>query len=580
MVQTGPSTVLEDSEYAMSNDVLFQARQNRLLARVRVVLALFSTAAIYVDPDRPGFRDDLSFYVLEAYLAASVGILLVTRYWRGGYGQVFRPTFALDFLAFAAVLYLSYGSTGSPFFLLFVFMILSATLQWGWRGAAALTAVVMAVFIPTGLALYPQTTGTSVDVARFTVRVGSMLSLAGLMIAFGRHEERIERDMLRLFGPRLRPVTSDTPPIEACLEHATTVFGLKHGLFVWGDPEEPKLTVAQLADGRLTEWDWPVVRGAPPAALDPIDEPFVFDPQGPSAFSIQGEAQMTPVPRQVLDNPILHGLATGRALVLPVKASSFAGWVVLVDPPELARESLFLGSTVAAQLSVAVEAWRSLMVWRDAAAADARVRLAQDLHDGILQFLAGTALQLEALAHDVDPAQGPHKDRIARLQDDLRTEQRQLRELIGALGPRAHQKPPAWVDLAAEMEGLAAMLRRQWSAEVAVDLDPSYRRLPARLAFELLQIIREAVSNAVRHGRAGTISINGGKAAETLALTIKDDGKGMPLMGDFDMDELNRLGLGPRSLRARIAQLGGTLLVSSTPQGSTLNITLPGASAA
>ena len=115
---------------------------------------------------------------------------------------------------------------------------------------------------------------------------------------------------------------------------------------------------------------------------------------------------------------------------------------------------------------------------------------------------------------------------------------------------------------------------------MAVELEPGYRRLPARLAFELLQIIREAVSNAVRHGRAGTINIHGGQAGETLALTIKDDGKGMPLMGDFDMDELNRLGLGPRSLRARIAQLGGTLLVSSTPAGSTLRITLPNLGAA
>jgi signal transduction histidine kinase len=561
----------------MSTDVLFKARQNRLLAGVRVVLAAFSTAAVYVDPDRPGIRDDLTFYLLEAYLLASVGVLLITRYWRGGYGKVFWPAFALDFLVFATVLYLSYGTTGSPFFLLFVFLILSATLQWGWRGAAILTGVVLAVFIPTGLALYPRATGTAVDIARFTVRVGSLLSLGGLMIAFGRHEERIERDMLRLFGPRLRPVTSDTPPIEACLEHATTVFGLKRGLFVWGDPEEPKLTVAQLAEGRLTEWTWPVAGGAAPAALDPIEEPFVFDPQGPTGFSIQGEAQMARVPRAILDKPILHGLATERALILPVKASSFMGWVILVDPPYLTRESLFLGSTVAAQLSVAVEAWRSLMVWRDAAAADARVRLAQDLHDGILQFLAGTALQLEALVRDIDPAHALQKERIVRLQDDLRTEQRQLRELIGALGPRAHQKPPAWVDLEAEMEGLAAMLRRQWNAEVTVELEPICRRLPARLAFELLQIIREAVSNAVRHGRAGAIGIHGGEAEQGLALMIRDDGVGMPLMGDFDMDELNRLSLGPRSLRARIAQLGGTLLVTSTPQGSTLRITLPDA---
>lgn len=555
----------------MSNDLLFQARQNRLLAGIRVLQASFAVVAALLEANQPGPRDDVGRYVLIAYLVFSVTVLAATRVVKGALEKQFIIPFVCDFIVFTAILYLTYGAI-SPFFLLFVFIVLSATLQWGWRGAAGTTVLMLLVFVPIGLAIYPRTTGSGVDLTRFIMRVGNMLALGGLLIAFGRHRERVERDMRQLFGPPLHPAASERPPVEACLERAVSVFRLKRGVFVWGDPEEPRLTISELSENQFVEREWSVAAGADYPVFDPIEEPFIFDRSTATALRSGADAKMAPLAPAILQNPILQVLAGDRALVLPVKASSFAGWMILSDPPYLALESLLLGGAVAAQLSVAIQAWRSLMVWREAAASEARLKLSRDLHDGILQFLAGTAMQLEALARDITPAQ---RDSILRLQQDLKQEQRQLRDLVTGLGPPAQTRCIAPVDLRTEMQQLMTTLQRQWNAECVFEADTANRRLPGRLAFELLQIVREAISNAVRHGRASAIRVQAAHRERDLVLMIVDNGVGMPLAGTFNMDDLDRLDLGPRSLRARIAQLGGTLSVSSSLGGSALHVTLP-----
>jgi signal transduction histidine kinase len=557
----------------MANDVLFQARQNRLLAWMRLVQAGFSAAAAVAVGDLPGTRDNIAAWILDGYLLMSVLVVAVTTYWRDGYGRLFAPTFVLDSFVFLSILYLTYGAN-SPFLLIFVFLVLSAGRQWGWRGAAGATGIALTVFLLIGAGTYLHDGARAFDFGRFMTRIGNMIALGGLLIAFGRHEERIQQDMRRLFSPGLQPAANEQAPIRKSLEHALDVFGVSRGLFVWGDPEEPRLAVAELKDGRFAQSEWTVAPGEAHPTLEGADAPFLFDPMMPSAFSVGEGAQMKPLPMAVVKNPLLKELAGPRAIVLPVRASTFLGWVILPDMPDLTRESLYLGSAVSAQLSVTIEGWRSLMTWRDAAAAEERIRFNRNLHDGILQFLAGTSMQLTALARDLGDAPLPQRERILRLQDDLLTEQRQLRALITTFGPATPARVPDRVDLEAEVEQLMALLRRQWNIEISTDLQPLYGRLSARLAFEVLQILREAVSNAVRHGRAGRVDIRAETTDEGVALTIADDGGGMPMTGEFNMDDLTRLSLGPKSLRARIAQLGGQLAVVSAVHGATLRITL------
>jgi signal transduction histidine kinase len=557
----------------MSKDLLFQARQNSLIAIVRVFQAGLSLASVCIEPDRPGSLDNFATHLLTAYFAISVLLLPAPTVWRGAQRQLFLAAFILDTAVFGVVLYLTAGST-SPFFSVFLLLVLSATLQWSWQGAAWATAATLLVFLPTSLPIYEQLTGFHFDPSRFLLRVGTLFSVGGLLVVFGRHQERVGREMLRLGGPGPIPTASEQPPIGACLEHAVAVFGLRHGSFIWGDPKAPSLVMSRLTPSEFNEYLISNDVEAAHRAFEDADRPFVFDGDNASSLSVRQDGGVTVTPCAIADNPALGPLVATRSLVIPVKATGFTGWVILPDLPFVRRESLYLASTVAAQLVVCIEGWRSLVSWRDAALTEKRLGLARDLHDGTLQFLAGMAMQLTAVSRGLSPAQEAQRARIARLQEDLQAEQRQLRELIEALGP-SDEGRRVLVDLVAEVQKLVVMLKAHWDVEVSLTAETADGKLPGRLVFELLQIVREAISNAVRHGNATMIEIALTRGRDGLSVHIADNGGGMPLTGAFEMEDLTRLAVGPRMLRLRVARLGGRLSVLSGADGLSLNIELP-----
>ena len=556
----------------MQTNLLIQARQNRLIAAVRVFQACFSLASALVEQGSPSPFDHDARLILTGYLGVSVLACLAAQFWRSRHEYLFLGLLAVDGIVFAAVLYLTAGST-SPFFAVFLLVVLSATLQWGWRGAGAATAVALVVFAATALPLYHDLTGFRFDPPRFILRIGTLLSVGGLLVAYGRHQERITSGMLSLFGAPAPSEGSERPPTLDCLELAASVFGQERAAFVWGDPEEPGLHVDQLTpQGHMTS-AWPVSAGDP--VVEGIKEPFFYDGRKPSAVSLTPDGRMRQGPLEVLESPLLDVLAADLTLVLPVTATRFSGWIILSAFPSLDREALLLGGVVAAQASVAVEAWRSLVAWRDAAAAEERVRLARDLHDGTLQFMAGTAMQLTALSREIDPGQTRPHERIQRLLEDLKSEQRQLRVLIDSTSTQA-QQPGRPAAFGQEVQNLTAVLARRWSTAISVEVEkPADRELPGSLVFELLQIVREAISNAVRHGKASAVSIHADSDNASFRLTITDNGVGMPIQGVFDMRELKALSAGPRMLQGRVAGLGGNLVLETGSGGTTLRITAP-----
>jgi len=560
----------------MQNHLLLQARQNRLIATVRVFQACFSLASAVVEHGDAGGFDPYVGQILTGYLGVSALGCLAAYFWRSRHETLFLGLLAIDGLVFTAVLYLTAGST-SPFFAVFLLIVLAATLQWGWRGAAAATATALAVFAATGLPIYHDLTGFAFDPPRFILRIGTLLSVGGLLVAYGQHQERINNGMLRLFGTPLPAEASERPPIFECLEFATSVFGLERAAFVWGDPEEPGLQIDQLTPGGPVKSSWPISPGDP---IEHISEPFFFDGRRPTVVSLAPNGRTQRDNGDMLTSPLLSVFAAELTLVLPVSASRFSGWIFLSAFPSLDREALILGGVVATQASVAIEAWRALVAWRDAAAAEERVRIARDLHDGTLQFLAGTAMQLTSLLRELEPTDKGARDRVQRLLEDLKSEQRQLRVLIDSTSapPRLGNRP---ADFQEEVRNLAAVLARRWSTDISVNVEqPADRELPGNLAFELLQIVREAISNAVRHGKASAVSIDADSDKNAMKLTITDNGIGMPVHGVFNMEELKTMRVGPRMLQDRVAGLGGELMLESGSNGTTLRITAPLARAA
>jgi two-component system NarL family sensor kinase len=191
---------------------------------------------------------------------------------------------------------------------------------------------------------------------------------------------------------------------------------------------------------------------------------------------------------------------------------------------------------------------------RDASAE--RRRIARDLHDGLIQSLYGLGLVIRAQAERIDiPERGRTTmlawvERIDRLVGEART-------YVGDLeaGGDAVAELGAGLDAIAESAAAAGLdVSTEVRATEQVRPDDEVRRT-------ILQVAREAVSNAVRHARASQVlmRVEVDPGTDTVVLTVEDDGVG------FEPAAQCLGGYGLRNMAARAAALGGSLDVVSRP---------------
>jgi signal transduction histidine kinase len=86
----------------------------------------------------------------------------------------------------------------------------------------------------------------------------------------------------------------------------------------------------------------------------------------------------------------------------------------------------------------------------------------------------------------------------------------------------------------------------------------------------VLLLIREALANVVRHARASRARVEVRARDDALVLVVTDNGRGFPFRSRLSDADLVAHDVGPRSIRERVASLGGSLTVSSADDGSRL----------
>ncbi|HJY80599.1 MAG TPA: sensor histidine kinase [Candidatus Binatia bacterium] len=229
--------------------------------------------------------------------------------------------------------------------------------------------------------------------------------------------------------------------------------------------------------------------------------------------------------------------------------------------------------TVTAALLVYLRAYEQRL--QQAAAAEERIRLARDLHDGPLQSLAGAGLQMETVRRLLDQDLHTAREGLLDLQRQLVAEQRDLRFLIQELKPAPLSSSEADFHLAARLHELGAQIERQWNLSVALRLEPPGAEIPAALTHDLYRIVHEALINAARHAHATAVQVTLRGEDTQVQLTVADNGRGFPFHGHYDFARLTALNLGPVMLKERIAALGGSLTLDSSEDGARLYITLP-----
>jgi signal transduction histidine kinase len=225
---------------------------------------------------------------------------------------------------------------------------------------------------------------------------------------------------------------------------------------------------------------------------------------------------------------------------------------------------------VASRLRIEIEHYALSAVLEETVASRERIRLARDLHDGILQSLTAAALQLKTTAsHSDEKVRGE----IATVRNLLLSEQQRLRTFVDNRQALDTQQGIILYD---EMQRQIEELEQQWGCRVVLQaIRPQNATVPLELTRQIRFLLAEAVANAVQHGNASRVNIAFERTPNDVQLLIRDNGQGLRgTNGNYSQTELAILGIGPQSIFKRITELRGTLSLSSSPKGVELCIGL------
>jgi signal transduction histidine kinase len=199
----------------------------------------------------------------------------------------------------------------------------------------------------------------------------------------------------------------------------------------------------------------------------------------------------------------------------------------------------------------------------ESAEARSRLALARDLHDSVVQFLAGAAFRLEALKRDLSSGRNLEPE-LNHLKQLMLQEQGELRSFIAAL----RSAPQIGVgDLAKDLRALSQRLAEQWDVLCEFSAHTTEMMVPSRLHLDAQHLIREAVANAVRHAGAKSVTIRLRSDAEELKLDFINDGARyptLPLTGEM-----------PRSMSERVKLAGGALELTRGMGVTRISVSLP-----
>ena len=239
--------------------------------------------------------------------------------------------------------------------------------------------------------------------------------------------------------------------------------------------------------------------------------------------------------------------------------------------PMFYQTGWFFGACIVALASVSALVWRIRIrqVRRQFSVIVAeRVRMSREIHDTLLQGMVAVALQLDVMSEMARESSQPLSTNMVRLRKLIEGYIRETRDAIFDL-----RAPRSEGDFAELLDGTARAITVETGVRFDLAVHGEPRALDAGVVRQLLQVSREAVTNAVRHANAARIHIDVHYRSDALLVQVADDGQGFE--ADPGTDTPNRH-FGLQTMRERVQQIGGTIEVrSSIGMGTSVEIVVP-----
>lgn len=200
---------------------------------------------------------------------------------------------------------------------------------------------------------------------------------------------------------------------------------------------------------------------------------------------------------------------------------------------------------------------------------EARTRIAQELHDTVLQGFFAASMQLQA-AFDTLPEDSAARPRFHAVMQLLKRVTEQGRRAVEGLRSPDADSP----SLGEALAGIPEELGIPSSAAFRVVVQGKERRLRSGLYHEVYRIVREAIANASRHAQAKEIEVEVVNRPGQLRIVVRDSGCGMDA-GDLERGRTGHWGL--QGMRERADRIGARLCIfSRVDLGTEVELRVPG----
>lgn len=293
-------------------------------------------------------------------------------------------------------------------------------------------------------------------------------------------------------------------------------------------------------------------------------------PQGRGLLGVITEIGKTVRTDRITDHPDSVGFPAHHptmesflGMPITVGGETFGNLYLTEKPGGFTGQDEALVEALAAIAGSAIATARMHGRLRRAAVVEDRERIARDLHDAIIQDLFAVGLSLQSLGQKVaDPTvKSSLTESVQRLDEAIAS----LRKFIFDL------RPPVWTrrSLKGELSDLIGQLAEPHEASVSLTVTGDLNDLSGEVVSDVVQVVREATSNALRHSGVGRVSVSVHRGADRIVIAVADRGRG------FDPETVER-GMGLDNLRARARDANGDAEITSRAGfGTTVRVVLP-----
>ncbi len=189
-----------------------------------------------------------------------------------------------------------------------------------------------------------------------------------------------------------------------------------------------------------------------------------------------------------------------------------------------------------------------------------REQLGRDLHDGILQSLFAVSLGLEASKANLNKANAETSSHIDQAIGQLKAVMREVRQFITGSPANVSYKQDFEVNVRSLVKNMTIAHPTSFVLNIEAE---AVKKVSERQALHLLNIIREGISNTLRHAQAQRGEVSVSRRGPKTHVELSDDGIG------FDESDNNQRGHGLNNMKARVELMGGQWKITANPNSGT-----------